>query len=118
MVGFSMISLKNIITSVILGLSFTTSAFAGSEDWDGQYIFQTNQGKSYMITHSPTRVQFMFFNIGECLSLSKGSSLNGMIIPTDVKLCRMDNVETFTNEVQKLGNITSKKITLGPTYTN
>ena len=108
--------IKKTVISALLGL--TSIAFSGSEDWSGQYNFKSSNGESYSITHTPNHVQFMFFNVSGCLSLSKGSSINGMIIPADAKLCRIDNIETFTSEVQKLGLITNKVITIGPTYTN
>lgn len=108
--------IKKAITSASLILSLAATAFAGSEDWNGQYIFQAANGQSYTVTHSPTRVSFLFFSAGVCLALSKNSSINGMVIPADVTLCRADNIETFTNEVQKLGTIISKTITMGSSY--
>lgn len=110
--------IKKIAASTLLGLAVSASAFAGSEDWDGQFTFQTDKGESYTITHSPNYVQFMFFNVKGCLSLSKGSSINGMIIPANVKFCRIDNIDTFTSEVQKLGLIVNKTVSAGSTYTN
>lgn len=114
---YFMTLIKKITCSIIIGISLATTAFAGSEDWDGQLTFKSAQGDSYTITHTPNRVQFLFFSAGGCLSLAKGASINGFIIPADVKFCRVDNVDTFTNEVQKLGIITNKAITLGATYT-
>ena len=42
--------------------------------------------------------------------------MNGMIIPENVEFCISTNVETFINEVQKLGLITNKIVKLGLTY--
>ncbi|MGL6029892.1 MAG: hypothetical protein ACRC0M_08955 [Legionella sp.] len=109
--------IKKITYSILISTLFATTAFAGSEDWDGKLTFKSAQGDLYTITHTPKRVQFLFFSAGECIALSKGSSINGMIIPEDVKLCKASNVDSFTSEVQKLGIITNKTITLGPTYT-
>lgn len=108
---------RRIAAAMLLGLLSSTAVFASSEQWNGQFTFQTLQGE-YTITHSPNNVQFMFLRAGECLQLHKGSQLNDLVIPADVKLCRKDNVETFTNEVLKLGTLVKQEITLDPDYKN
>lgn len=110
--------IKKIATSILLGLALSSAAFAGSEDWDGQFTFQSAQGNKYTISHSPTRIQFLFFNVGGCLFLGKGSSINGFVIPENVEFCRVDTIDKFTSEVQKLGLIVDKTITVGSTYPN
>lgn len=108
---------KKIAFSIVLGLSLVTGAFAGSEDWNGSFSFKDNNGETHSVVHAPNYIQFMFFRVGSCLRLSKGASMNGFVIPENVELCTKTNVETFTNEVQKLGFITNKAVKLGPTYT-
>lgn len=110
--------IKKITISMMLILSLVTSAFAGSEDWNGEFTFQNSQNQTYVVKHAPTYVHFLFFTSAICIQLSKGANLNGMVIPENVSLCTDLNVEAFTNEVQKLGFITNKTVKLGPTYTN
>ena len=95
------------IAILVLGLSLATSAFAGPEDWNGTFTFQDSTGEEHSVVHAPNYIQFMFFRVGSCLRMSKGSKMNGMIIPENVEFCTRTNVETFTNEVQKLGLITN-----------
>lgn len=104
----------------LLLITLMTNVFAGSEDWNGQYKIKFSGGQVEQVTHEPNRVRFMFisgfFSTGPCIKLSKGTRLNNIVIKENVELCSNANVEIFTREVAKLGQITSKKITLGPTY--
>lgn len=111
-----MFKLNKTILSMILSLSLVASAFAGSEDWSGTFTIQAHNGSVQSIEHSPNGVSFLFFRVGSCLFLSKGSRVNGLVMKEDINLCRDMDVEQFTVEVQKLGSILSKTITLGPTY--
>lgn len=108
--------IKKAVISMMLGLTLATSAFAGSEDWKGTVTFQDSTGQARAVDHTPTSIQFLFFNVGKCLHLGKGAKINGMIVPEDVTLCTNSTVETFINEVGKLGLITNKTVTLGPSY--
>ncbi|MDR3442070.1 MAG: hypothetical protein P4L65_03545 [Legionella sp.] len=105
-------------TIVALALSFVcaTSAFAGKEDWNGAYKVQVSETEIWDVIHTPTRTKVLFFSTGGCTHFGKGANLNGVMIKDDIDICVAENVPNFTNEVQKLGTIVSKKITLGPTY--
>lgn len=48
--------------------------------------------------------------------MSKGSSMNGIIIKQDTKLCVASNVDEFTHEVENIGIILEQSIIPGPTY--
>lgn len=109
-------SLKKSVLALVLGCSWFTSSFAGTEDWNGAFTFQLSDGKVYAVNHAPTRVQFLFFNVGGCLHFGKGSSINGLKFKEDVDLCTNSTVDAFTNEVQKMGAIVNKEITIGSTY--
>jgi hypothetical protein len=108
--------LKKLFVAMALGVVLVTNAFAGSEDWNGTFTVQDADGEMRAVVHTPTSVQFLFFSAGRCLRLGKGVKINGMTIPEDVVLCTNATVEKFVDEVQKLGVITNKKVTLGPTY--
>lgn len=108
--------IKKIVISTLLGLSLITSAFAGTEDWKGVYNIKFSSGQTQTLTHTSTSVQFLFMTSGKCMHLAKGSKVNGIEIKETVDLCTQTKVDVFTREVQKLGNIVSKTITLGPTY--
>ena len=103
---------------LVLGLFYVTSSFAGSEDWNGVFNVKMSATEKADVTHTPTGVKFLFFSAGKCLKLNKGMIINGIEIKEDVALCVSDNVGKFTAEVQKLGSVLNKKITLGPTYTD
>ncbi|MCA0402541.1 MAG: hypothetical protein LCH30_01955 [Proteobacteria bacterium] len=106
--------LKN---TFLAGLILTSAvSYAGNEDWTGVFNFADSTGKIHTVNHSPTKVSLEFFNVGSCLSLSKGTKINGLVIKENVNLCVKSKVSTFTNEVQKLGTITRKNISLGPNY--
>ena len=106
-----------IIASAILGFLLVTTAFAGIEDWKGSFTIQTPDGSKTTVIHTPTYVNFTFIRAGQCINLSKGSNMNGIIPKQDVKLCVASNIDDFTYEVQSLGMILDKTITPGPTYT-
>lgn len=107
---------KKTVISMLLGFALVTGAFAGSEDWNGTFTFQDSNGEARAVAHTPTGIQFLFFNVGKCLHLGKGAKINGMVIPEDITLCTNANVESFIEQVQKLGKITNKTVTLGSTY--
>ena len=108
--------IKKAVISMVLGFALVASAFAGSEDWNGTFTFQDSTGEARAVAHTPTGIQFLFFSVGKCLRLGKGAKINGMIIPEDVTLCTNSNVEAFIGQVQRLGFITNKTVTLGPSY--
>ena len=57
------------------------------------------------ITHTPNRIQIFFFNVGGCLLLEKGATINGIEIKESVKLCTRDSIPTLTQAIEKLGII-------------
>lgn len=104
---------------IFMGLAiacFWSSAFAGDEDWSGKFTIRNATGNIQTVTHEPTYIEYLFFHIGQCLFLRKGSSINDIVTEVDTELCTHARVEKFTGEVQKLGSILNKSITLGPTY--
>ena len=107
---------KSLMVVGILGSFLAFNSFAGNNDWEGVFNFQDEQGKTQTVLHTPSKVSFLFFNIGGCLSLKKGSKINGMEMKEDINLCTKSNIATFTNEVGKLGLITKKDIVLGSNY--
>jgi hypothetical protein len=108
--------LKNLALIIVLGFSGITSAFAGVEDWTGVFTVQDPTGGLQNVNHTPNRVRFMFFSAGTCIKLAKGSRVNGIEFKEDISLCSGSDIQTFTNEVQKIGVILNKEVTVGPTY--
>jgi len=108
--------IKKTTISLVLGFALAASAFAGSEDWNGTFTFQDSTGVARAVAHTPTGIQFLFFSVVKCLHLGKGAKISGVLIPEDVTLCTNSNVETFISQVQKLGLITNKTVTLGASY--
>ena len=108
--------IKKTFVAIALGLVLAVNAFAGTEDWNGTFIFQDSTGESRAVAHTPTGIQFLFFSVQKCLHLGQGAKINGMVIPEDVLLCTDLNVEEFIEQVNKLGFITNKTVTLGPSY--
>lgn len=106
---------KILLFSALLTIMSCSSAFAGTEDWDGQYNLDFG-GQDTPVTHTATKVQFLFFSAGKCISLSKGTKLNGVEIKENVSLCTTQNIPTFTQELKKLGPLKSQKTVPGPTY--
>lgn len=104
------------IVALVLSFVCATSAFAGKEDWNGAYKVKVSETEVWDVLHTPTRTQVLFFSSGVCTHLGKGAKLNGVVIKENIDICVAENALNFTNEVQKLGTIVSKKITLGPTY--
>lgn len=104
--------------TLVLGFALVANAFAGSEDWNGTFTVQDSSGELRAVSHTPTSIQFLFFSVGKCLHLGQGAKINGMVIPEEVTLCTDSNVETFIEQVKKLGFITNKTVTLGPSYTS
>lgn len=104
---------------IALGLLSTLpfSAFAGNEDWTGVFKVRVGPLQLQEVTHSPNHVHFLFFTAGQCINLGQGTRINDFIFKQATSLCVNQNVETFTHEVEKLGIIVDKKITLGNTYT-
>lgn len=102
------------VLTAALGLS--SAAFAGTEDWNGIFTVQDANGRLQTVSHTPTRVQFIFFGAGGCIHLGKGSKINGIEFKEDVNLCTASDIQTFTNEVQKIGVIVNKTVTPGVTY--
>lgn len=100
----------------MLSLVYITNSYAGQEDWNGMYLIMRTDGEQHIVRHTPTHVQFLFFTIGECLELHKGSSINGVKMSEDAKICRDSNTDDFTKEVAKLGTIIDQVIDVGPTY--
>lgn len=109
--------IRKFFLSIGAVLLLATNAFSGSEDWNGTFTVQDKTGEARAVAHTPTGIQFLFFNVEKCLHLAKGAKINEMIIPEEVMLCTEYNVESFIEEVQKLGLITNKTVILGPTYT-
>ena len=107
---------KKTFMAITLGLLFVTNVYAGSEDWNGTFTVQDSSGEARAVAHTPTGIQFLFFSVAKCLHLGKGAKINGMLIPEEVSLCTDMNVETFIEQVQKLGFISNKTVTLGPSY--
>ena len=107
-------------TLVCIGLVclLMTNAFSGSEDWNGSFTIQDSNGEARAVDHTPTGIKFLFFSVGKCLRLGKGVKISGMLIPEDVVLCTHSTVEEFISEVQKLGVISNKTVTLGASYEN
>lgn len=105
---------KKLILIAALGLS--SVAFAGTEDWNGVFTVQDSNGGLQTVSHTPTRVKFIFFSAGGCIHLGKGSKINGIEFKDDINLCTISDIQTFTNEVQKIGVIVNKTVTPGSTY--
>lgn len=103
------------LSSALLTMLSCSYAFAGTEDWNGQYSLDFG-GQVTSATHTPTKVQFLFFSAGKCISLTKGTKLNGVEIKDNVNLCTTQNIPTFTQELKKLGVLKSQKTVPGPTY--
>ncbi len=110
-------SLKKTILGFMVFLSFANSAaYAGPEDWTGTFTITRTDGNQYVVKHTPTYARFLFFTMGECLHLRKGSSINEVTTVEDVNLCRVANIDDFTKEVAKLGTIIDQVIEAGPSY--
>jgi len=108
---------KKIALYIVISLTWLASvAHAGSEDWNGTFTIRTSNGQEYSIQHTPTHVYFLIFQIGKCLHLHEGASINGLRIPEDINLCTASNVDNFAKEVEKLGIILNESIEQGPTY--
>lgn len=107
---------RKIFISIALTASIANSAYAGPEDWEGTFYLKAVDQKEYAIRHTSTSVRFMFFNVGQCLFLGKGSSINGLVMPEDVNLCTKQNLDDFAKELGKFSTILSSSIKLGPTY--
>lgn len=103
---------------IFFSLLSITNAFAGKEDWNGNFTINDALGSANHVLHTPTSVSYLCFCAGKCIELHKGTSINGIEIKEDVHLCTNSDVETFTAEVAKLGSILDRKITLGKTYSN
>ncbi|KTD31820.1 hypothetical protein [Legionella maceachernii] len=107
--------IKQTAMASILGFLGLTS-FAGTKDWNGTFTIKNNNGDIQTVTHAPNYVQYLFFSSRGCLVFKKGASINGMTFQEDVELCTHSNIESFTGEVQKMGLIIDKNITLDSTY--
>lgn len=104
--------------AILCLLSFSLSnALAGNEDWNGVFTVKNNLGNLDTVKHTPWNVSYMFFSAGACMHFHKGASINNVVFKEDIDLCTKTNVETFEKEVQKLGVIVNKTVSLGPTYT-
>jgi hypothetical protein len=108
--------LKKLALTLVLGISGISSALAGIEDWNGVFTVQDSDGRLQTVTHTPMKVQFMFFSAGVCLHFGKGSKINGIEFKEEVNFCTNSDIPSFTNEVQKLGVIVDKSVTAGSTY--
>ncbi len=102
--------------SFLLSFITLTSAFAGTEDWNGNFTIRDSKGDLQTVIHAPNYVKFMFLNAGSCLRFGKGSKLNGIEFTDNVELCTNANVQFFIKEIQKIGTIVSQTVTLGSTY--
>ena len=109
-------SIKSIL--FLFGFLMITNVFAGQEDWNGTFTINDGSNSSNIVKHTPSGVSYLFFKVGECLHLSKGTHINGVEIKEDINLCRDSNVTTFKGEVGKLGRILNQTINLGPTYSD
>ncbi|PJD91381.1 MAG: hypothetical protein CK424_07100 [Legionella sp.] len=110
-------SVKKIVLALAASSIWLTSAYAGSEDWKGVFVVRGSDGNEYTIRHTPSNVRFLFMSAGQCMHLSKGSSINGLVMPENIDLCTNLNVDDFTKEMQKLGVIINESIEMGQTYT-
>lgn len=104
------------IQALALGFLCVTSSYAGKEDWKGTYKVKVSETETWDVIHTPTHAKVFFLSVASCLHLSKGASLNGVIMKEDMDFCVAENVPKFTKEIQKLGTIVSTKITLGSSY--
>jgi len=96
---------------------FSNLALAGPEDWHGDFILLSTKGSKETISHHPTYLKIVCcLYIGDSYKISRGGSLNGLVATQDGILKVRMNADDFTIEVQKLGVLLSKQITLGPTY--
>ncbi|MFJ1267124.1 hypothetical protein ACD661_00975 [Legionella lytica] len=109
-------SVKKWALSLALGFATLSSAFAGTEDWQGTFTVQDSQGEQRQVIHTPQRVQFMFFSVSKCMHFRKGSKINGVEFTQDVDLCTSFDIPGFMLEVQKLGTIVNKEVVVGSTY--
>ncbi len=109
--------LKKII--IAMSLFFGASAvFAGPADWDGVFTLKDAAGAISAVKHTQTRVYFSFLSASKCMQLYKGSKFNQFEIKENVSLCTEATVESFTQEVEKLGSIIDKSILLGTNYSS
>lgn len=107
---------RKICICFALAIWMINSAYAGSEDWNGAFRVKAINNQQYTIYHTPKFVRFLFITAGKCISLAKGSSLNGLQMPADVNICTDQNVEDFSKELQKFSSILDTSIELGSTY--
>ena len=105
---------KLVVTFALLSL-LATSAFAGKEDWEGNFTLEDGDGRSYNSSHSPTRINFVFIS-SRSFTFSKGVRMNGLVSSAAGVLSFDSNVENFKLELAKWGTITGEDIRLGPTY--
>lgn len=106
------------LMATIIGTLVITNTVASVKDWTGDYNILGINNQIINIKHTPTSVDLNHMGTGPCAMFSKGSHFNGIVLNTDVSLCVEVNVETFDEEVSKIGPILNRKITLDPTYTN
>jgi len=110
------VAFKKIHLIFTLGLMWPLLSCAGTEDWHGTFLIQTRNNTSETVEHTPSKVHFLYFTTSGCLYIGKGTKIKGLDIKENVRLCKRSTVETFTNEVKKLGLLTDQTITLGPSY--
>lgn len=101
---------KKIALAFCLFLGFSSYSFAANSNWTGQYQVKMPNEQVEVVTHTPNFVRFMFFTVGKCLFLHKGSSINGIVFKEDVQLCTDSSIDEFTTEVAKLGTIINRSI--------
>lgn len=108
--------LKKIRPTLAIIMVFASSySFAGTEDWNGK--FKINFGSQTVeASHTPQKIQFLFFSAGKCMNLKKGTRINGVEIKEDVSLCTENSIPKFSQELQKLGAILSQDVKRGSTY--
>jgi hypothetical protein len=111
-------AVKKILSVLILGLLWPLISCAGTEDWQAAFLVKIDNKKIEKVLHLPDRVQFMFLSAGQCLRLSKGSNMNGVIMKENINFCTQANIKSFIREVEKLGPIVEQYIKVGSSYPN
>ena len=96
--------LKKAAIGIMVSFCMMTTAFGGTEDWNGTFTVVNGKGSVVTVTHTPTSVSMMGMTAGTCLQVN------------NIKLCTKSKVEEFSNELLKLGMVINKSVSLGPTY--
>lgn len=109
--------MRKIIVIAAIGLSIMSNVFANKADWNGKFIIGYDK-QSISVEHTPSNVIFQSMLYAKtCVNFGKGTSFNGIKFQSDVALCTSTNADNFITELEKIGQIVSKDVKLGPTYT-